>query len=94
VAVGGRLEDGWDRPAAIEALKTYGRSPGSKAETVALNYLESGDNEVRKASCQILGAIGTKDSRTALKKLVDDLTVDKGLQAEAKKALLAIGLRD
>jgi serine/threonine protein kinase len=93
-AIGARLDDSWTRPAAIEALKTYGRSPGSKAESVALKYLQKiGDNEVRKAACQILGDIGTDASKADLKKLTDDPKVDKGLAGEAEKALFGIELR-
>ncbi len=61
-----RLEEFFDRHEAEEALKAM----GPMAEKAVLARLNHHDWLVRKAVCDVLGAIGTKESIPALEKVV------------------------
>src|SRR5262245_11070000 len=84
-AIAKRLDDGWDRKKAAEAL----RAMGPVAEKEARKYIDSGKNHfTRREACAALKVIGTKDSVPALEEAAKD--GDVFVAADAKDALLAI----
>ncbi len=82
-----RLEEFFDRHDAAEALK----SMGTIAEKAVLARLNHHDWQVSTTVCEILGAVGTKQSIPPLEKVAaagDHMVVDS-----AKKALQSIKAR-
>jgi HEAT repeat protein len=82
-----RLVELGDRGPVSEALKKL----GSKAEKAVWPYVQSQDLWVRLEAVKILGAIGTKESKSVLEAACNDR---HGLVVmEAKKAVAAVAAR-
>jgi predicted Zn finger-like uncharacterized protein len=84
--IAGRLEDPFDRGAAADALKAFGRA----AEKAVLERLSHLDGGVRQEACRILEVIGTRESIPALKRVIEVGDAQaKGWAEQAIKAITA-----
>ena len=90
-ALAALLPDFQSREAAATALKQFGAS----AEKEVLPYLKSSDLWLKKAACEIIKEIGTRQSLRALEAIVRDHSIHIRVHVAptARQAIAAIKAR-